>query len=149
MINFERFYSPLSTSICSPSIIFTFYLQGLFNWHHNMILLVLILILNWNFKLLIRHSILLLFSFVLLPFCFLYFFCILLLFALLLSYNYHCYLLITIIIYWPVYLFIYLFIYSYLLYHTIYLFCGIDLYKVKSFKSSPHIAFTAVNIAYL
>ena len=39
-----------------------------------MILLVLILIVNQNFKLFNRHSIILLFSFVLLPFCFLYFF---------------------------------------------------------------------------
>ena len=76
-----------------------------------MILLVLIFIVNQNFKLLNRHSILLLFSFVLLPFCFLYFFSFL--FVLLLSYNYYSYLLITVIIY----SFIYLFIYSYLLYH--------------------------------
>ena len=78
-----------------------------------MILLVLILMVNRNFKLLNRHSILLLFSFVLLPFCFLYYFLILLLFALLLPCNHYCYLLITIIIY----SLIYLFIYSYLLYH--------------------------------
>ena len=39
-----------------------------------MILLVLIFIVNQNFKLLNWHSILLLFSFALLPFCFLYFF---------------------------------------------------------------------------
>ena len=78
-----------------------------------LILLVLIFIVNRNFKMLNRHSILLLFSFALLPFCFLYFF-ILLLFALLLSYSYYCYLLIIIII---IYSLIYLFIYSYLLYH--------------------------------
>ena len=77
-----------------------------------MILLVLIFIENQNFKLLNRHSILLPISFVLLPFCFLCFF-FLLLFALLMSYNYYCYLLITVIIY----SLIYLFIYSYLLYH--------------------------------
>ena len=72
-----------------------------------MILLVLIFTVNQNFKLLNWHSILLLFSFALLPFCFLYFF-ILLLFVLL-SYNYSCYLLITVIIYSLIYLFIYLY----------------------------------------
>ena len=55
-----------------------------------MILLVLIFIVNQNFKLLNRHSILLLFSFLLLPFCFLYIY-FFLLFVLLLSYNYCCY----------------------------------------------------------
>ena len=70
-----------------------------------MILIVLIFIVNQN--LLNQHSILLLFSFVLFPFCFLYF--LLLLFALLLSYNYYCYLLITVIIYSLIYLFIYLY----------------------------------------
>ena len=44
-----------------------------------LILLVLIFIVNRNFKMLNRHSILLLFSFVLLTFCFLYFFIYLLL----------------------------------------------------------------------
>ena len=71
-----------------------------------MILLVLIFIVNQNFKLLNRHSILLLFSFVLLPFCFLYFF----------SYyclHYCCPIIIIVII---IYSFIYLFIDSYLLY---------------------------------
>ena len=63
-----------------------------------MIFLVLIFIVNQNFKLLNRHSILLLFSFVLLQFCFLHFFS-LVLFALLLSYNSYCCLLITVIIY--------------------------------------------------
>ena len=29
------FYSPRSTSTLAPCIIFTFYLQGLFNWHHT------------------------------------------------------------------------------------------------------------------
>ena len=29
------FHSPPSTSICTPCIIFTFYLQGLFSWHHT------------------------------------------------------------------------------------------------------------------
>ena len=82
---FSTFYSPSSTSICAPCIIFTFYLLGIF-------------IVNQNFKLLNRHSILLL-SFVLLPFAFCIFL-MLLLFALLRSYNYY-YLLITIIIYSP------------------------------------------------
>ena len=82
---------------------------------HFMILLVLIFIVNQNLKLLNRHSILLLFSFVLLPFCFQYFF--FLLFALLLSYNYYSCLIIAVIIY----LFIYfVFIFSYLLYLCIY-----------------------------
>ena len=76
-----------------------------------MILLVLIFIVNQNFKLLNRHSILLLSSFVFLPFAFCIF-QMLLLFALLLYYSYCYYLLITIIIYSLVYLFIY----SYLLY---------------------------------
>ena len=30
------FYLPPSTSICAPCIIFTFYHQGLFNWHHSL-----------------------------------------------------------------------------------------------------------------
>ena len=99
-----------------------------------MILLVLILMINRNFKLLNRHSILLLFSLVLLPFCFLYYFFILFLFALLLSCSYHCYLFITIIIY----SFIYLFIYSYLLYHLFIYFvvltCKSTIFEVLS----PH-----------
>ena len=74
-----------------------------------MILLVLIFIVNQNFKLLNRHSILLLFSFVLLPFCFLYFF------------SYYCLRyccpIIIIVIYLLLLLFTRLFIYSYLLHH--------------------------------
>ena len=67
-----------------------------------MILLVLIFIVNQNFKLLNRHSILLLFSFLLLPFCFLYIF-FLLLFVLLLSYN-CCYYLLLLFIHLSTYL---------------------------------------------
>ena len=107
------------------------------------ILLVLIFIVNQNFKLLNQHSILLLFSFALLPFCFLCVF-ILLLFVLLLSYNYHCYSLINIINYSLIYLFIYLFIFISL---SNYLFCDHDLYKAQLFKSSPHIKFTTVYTA--
>ena len=70
------FYSPPSISICAPCIIFTFYLQGLFDWHHTLwfYLCWLIFIVNRNFKLLNQHSILLLLSFVLLPFAFCSFF---------------------------------------------------------------------------
>ena len=86
------------------------------------ILLVLIFIVNQNFKLLNRHSSLLLFSFVLLPFCFLYFF------------PYYCLRycrpITIIVIYLLLLLFIHLFIYSYLLYHLFIFFCGLDLYKV-------------------
>ena len=78
------------------------------------ILLVLIFIVNQNFKLLNQHSILLLFSFPLLPFCFLCVF-ILLLFVLLLSCNYHCYSLINIINYSLIYLFIYSYLFHYLI----------------------------------
>ena len=71
-----------------------------------MILLVLIFIVNRNFKLLNRHSILLLCALtILLSVFFLYYYC--------LRYCCYCYLLITII----VYSLIYLFIYWYLLHH--------------------------------
>ena len=57
------FYSPPSTSICVPCIIFIVYHQGLFNWHHTfMILLVLIFIGNRIFELLDWHNISLLHS---------------------------------------------------------------------------------------
>ena len=107
-----------------------------------MILLVLIFIVNQNFKLLNRHSILLLFSFVLLPFCFLYFF------------SYYCLRyccpIIIIVIYLLLLLFTHLFTYLFIhIYYIIYLFCGLDLYKVRPFTSSPHIRFTTVYIAYL
>ena len=87
-----------------------------------MILLVLIFIVNQNFKLLNRHSILLLFSFLLLPFCFLYFF----------SYYCLCYCCpIIVVITYYCYLFTYLLIYVFIfLVSSIYLFCGLDLYKV-------------------
>ena len=89
-----------------------------------MILLVLIFIVNQNFKLLNWHSILLLFSFVRLPFCFLYFFiiivCVIAVLSLLLLFTYYCYYLLT-------YLLIYLFIF---IISSIYLFCGLDLCKV-------------------
>ena len=100
-----------------------------------MILLVLIFIVNRNFKLLNWHSILLL-LFVLLPFAFCNF---LLLLLLLLLFTYYYYYLLT-------YLLIYLLIFIIL---SIYLFCGLDLYKVQPFKSSTHIRFTTVYIAYL
>ena len=80
-----------------------------------MILLVLIFIVNQNFKLLNRHSILLLFSFVLLPFCFLYFF------------SYYCLRyccpIIIIVIYLLLLLFTHLFTYLFIhIYYIIYLF---------------------------
>ena len=80
---------------------FTFYLQLT---PYFMILLVLIFIVNRNFKLLNRHSILLIFFFVLLPFCFLYSFYIIIV----------CVIAIIVIY---LLLFTYLFIYSYLLHH--------------------------------
>ena len=114
MINTERFYSPPSTSIYMCTLYYFYFPSSrvIQLTPYFMILLVLIFIVNRNFKLLNRRSILLLFSFMLLPFYFLYFF-VLLLFALLLSYIYHCYLLVTVIIY----SLIYLFIYSRLLYY--------------------------------
>ena len=107
MINTEHFYLP--TIIFYMCTLYYFYFLS--SWviqlaPYFMILLVLIFIVNQNFKLLNRHSILLLFSFVLLPFCFLYFF----------SYyclHYCCPIIIIVII---IYSFIYLFIDSYLLY---------------------------------
>ena len=90
-----------------------------------MILLVLIFIVNQNVKLLNRHSILLLFSVVLLPFCLLYFFsrfCL----------HYYCPIII-IVIYLLLLLFTHLFTYFYLfifIWSSTYLFCGLDLYKV-------------------
>ena len=79
-----------------------------------MILLVLIFIVNQNFKLLNRHSILLLFSSVLLPFCFLYFF------------SYYCLRYCCPIIIFVIYLlllFIHLFTYLFIhIYYIIYLF---------------------------
>ena len=96
-----------------------------------MILLVLIFIVNRNFKLLNRHSILLLCALtILLSVFFLYYYC--------LRYCCYCYLLIII------YLFIYLFIF---ITSSICLFCGLDLYEVQPFKSSPHIRFATVYIA--
>ena len=104
-----------------------------------MILLVLIFIVNQNFRLLNWRGTLLL-SFGLLPFAFCNFF-MLLLFVLLLSINY---LLITIVIYSLIYLFIHN-------YYITYLFCHLDLYKVQPIKVYfPHnIRFTTVYIAYL
>ena len=102
-----------------------------------MILLVLIFIVNQNFKLLNQHSILLLFSFVV---CSCHFaFCIFfLLFVLLLSYS-----IIVILLFTYCYLLTYLFIYSYLLYHLFIYFVVLTCtYKVSPFKSSPHIRFT-------
>ena len=86
-----------------------------------MILLVLIFIVNQNFKLLNQHNILL-FFFVFLPFCFLYFF----------SYYCLCYCCpIIVVITYYCYLFTYLLIYVFIfLVSSIYLFCGLDLYKV-------------------
>ena len=100
-------------------------------------LLVLIFIVNQNFKLLNQHSILLLFSFVV---CSCHFaFCIFfLLFVLLLSYS-----IIIILLFTYCYLLTYLFIYSYLLYHLFIYFVVLTCtYKVSPFKSSPHIRFT-------
>ena len=76
-----------------------------------MILLVLIFIVNQNFKLESTQYFTPFFLCALAILLSVFFF--LLLFALLLSHNYYCYLLITVIIY----SLIYLFIYSYLLYH--------------------------------
>ena len=104
-----------------------------------MILLVLIFIVNRNFKLLNWHSILLLFFFVLLPLCFLYSFYIIIVCVIAVIVIYLLLLLFT-------HLFTYLFIH---IYYIIYLFCGLDLYKVRPFTSSPHIRFTTVYIAYL
>ena len=107
-----------------------------------MILLVLIFIVNQNFKLLNRHSILLLFSFVLLPFCFLYFF------------SYYCLRYCCPIIIIVIYLLLLLFTRSFTYYlfifiiSSIYLFCGLTLYKEQLFKSSPHIGFTTVYILH-
>ena len=86
-----------------------------------MILLVLIFIVNQNFKLLNQRNILL-FFFVFLPFCFLYFF----------SYYCLCYCCpIIVVITYYCYLFTYLLIYVFIfLVSSIYLFCGLDLYKV-------------------
>ena len=82
---------------------------------HFMILLVLIFIVNQNLKLLNRYSILLLFSIVLLPFCFLYFF------------SYYCLRyccpIIIIVIYLLLLLFTHLFTYLFIhIYYIIYLF---------------------------
>ena len=89
-----------------------------------MILLVLIFIVNQNFKLLNRHSILLLFSSVLLPFCFLYFF----------SYyclRYCCPITIVVISYYCYYLLTYLLICLFIfIISSIYSFYGLDLCKV-------------------
>ena len=106
-----------------------------------MILLVLVFIVNRNFKLLNRHGILLLLSFVLLPFSFFLFFhviivCVPAVLQLLLLFTYYYYYLLT-------YLLIYLFIFIIL---SIFLICGLDLYKVQPFKPSPHIIFTTVCI---
>ena len=98
-----------------------------------MILLVLIFIVNRNFKLLNRHSILLLFFFVLLPFCFLYSFYIIIVWVIAVIVIYLLLLLFT-------HLFTYLFIHIY--YIIFFLICGLDLYKVQPFKPSPHITFT-------
>ena len=102
-----------------------------------MILLVLVFIVNRNFKLLNRHGILLLLSFVLLPFSFFLFFhviivCVPAVLQLLLLFTCYYYYLLT-------YLLIYLFIFIIL---SIFLICGLDLYKVQPFKPSPHITFT-------
>ena len=89
-----------------------------------MILLVLIFIVNQNFKLLNRHSILLLFSSVLLPFSFLYFF----------SYyclRYCCPITIVVISYYCYYLLTYLLICLFIfIISSIYSFYGLDLCKI-------------------
>ena len=59
---------------------------------------------------------------------------------LLLLFTYYYYYLLT------YYLLIYLLIF---IISSTYLFCGLDLYKVQPFKSSPHIRFATVYIAYL
>ena len=83
-----------------------------------MTLLALIFIVNWNFKLLNLHSILL---------------------------CYYCLccccplIIIMIIIYLLLLLFTHFFVYSFIfIILSVYLFCGLDLYKVQYFKSSPH-----------
>ena len=94
-----------------------------------MILLVLIFIVNQNFKLESTQYFTPFFLCALAILLSVFFF--LLLFALLLSYNYYCYLLITGVI---IYSLIYLFIYSYLSYRlAIYSFCGLDLVKQGDF----------------
>ena len=138
MINTDGFYSPPSISIlCAPCIIFTFYLHELFSWHY-LILLVLIFIVNWNFKLLNLHSILLLLRAIAILLA--------IFFAILLSNNYCCIVVIYLLLLLFTHLFTDLFIFTV---SSIYLFCGLDFYKVQPFKSSPHIRFTAVYIAYL
>ena len=71
-----------------------------------MILSVLIFNVNQNLKLLNWHSIVLLFSFVHLPFCFLYFFLIIV--CVIAVCNYYCYLLNTVMSYSLIYLFIHI-----------------------------------------
>ena len=130
-INFYSYVHPVLLLLSFPSsrvISLTSYF---------MILLVLIFIVNQNFKLLNQHSILLLFSFVV---CSCHFaFCIFfLLFVLLLSYS-----IIIILLFTYCYLLTYLFIYSYLLYHLFIYFVVLTCtYKVSPFKSSPHVRFT-------
>ena len=128
-INFYSYVHPVLLLLSFPSsrvISLTSYF---------MILLVLIFIVNQNFKLLNQHSILL-FSFVV---CSCHFaFCIFFLFVLLLSYS-----IIIILLFTYCYLLTYLFIYSYLLYHLFLYFVVLTCtYKVSPFKSSPHLRFT-------
>ena len=105
-----------------------------------MISSVLKFIVNQNFKLLNRYIILLLLSFVLLPFAFCIFLCSCCL-------RYYCPIIIVIyLLLLFTHLFTYLFIHIIL---SIYLFCVLDLYPVQPFRSSPRIRFTTVYIAYL
>ena len=109
MINTERFlFTTINFYMCT--LYYFYFLSSRVIQLTPYFLILLVLIFTVNQNLLNQHSILLLFSFVLLPFSFLYF--VLLLFVLLLSYNYY-YLLIIVTIYSLIYLFIYL----YLLYH--------------------------------
>ena len=94
-----------------------------------MTLLALIFIVNWNFKLLNLHSILL---------------------------CYYCLccccplIIIMIIICLLLLLFTHFFVYSFIfIILSVYLFCGLDLYKVQYFKSSSHKRFTTFHIECL
>ena len=131
--------------LCVPCIIFTFYLQGLFNWHHT----------SWFYycwySLWIKMSSCwidtVFYSFFPLCSChfafcifFLIIVCVIAALYLLLLFNYYCYYL---LIYLLIYLFIYIIssIYLFLslslyIYICIYI-CGLDLYKVYLLSPLP------------
>ena len=131
MINTKSLFSTINFYMCTLYCFYFLLSRVVQSTPYAMILVVLIFIVKWKFKLFHWNNILLCY-YRLYCCCSLIIVIIIIIYLLLLSFSH---------------LFIYLFIY---IYYFIYLFfCGLGLYKVQPFQSSPRLKFTIFYIAYI